>query len=126
MAAIFELSGSNNERELVVGYKDFISEPCSAENTRRRGGYTTLGTVVIKVWNLESKNVVMDLKVDLKQESEMAAEDTTQATKNKSDNQLNYLLNYFLPNHLVELVEQLILSDLVTYIHVGGNGFGLK
>ncbi|CAI9754558.1 unnamed protein product [Fraxinus pennsylvanica] len=37
----------------------------------------------IKIWDLESKSVVMDLKVDLKLESEMGSEDTTQATKNK-------------------------------------------
>lgn len=37
----------------------------------------------IKIWDLESKTVVVDLKVDLKQESEMAAEETTQ-TSNKN------------------------------------------
>ncbi|CAI9771037.1 unnamed protein product [Fraxinus pennsylvanica] len=37
----------------------------------------------ITIWDLESKTVVVDLKVDLKQESEMAAEETTQ-TSNKN------------------------------------------
>ncbi|CAI9773711.1 unnamed protein product [Fraxinus pennsylvanica] len=37
----------------------------------------------IKIWDLESKTVVVDLKVDLKQESEMAAEESTQ-TSNKN------------------------------------------
>ncbi|PIN20611.1 hypothetical protein CDL12_06712 [Handroanthus impetiginosus] len=39
----------------------------------------------IKIWDLESKSVVVDLRVDLKQESEMAAEgaDQTAAGKNK-------------------------------------------
>lgn len=34
----------------------------------------------IKIWDLESKTIVVDLKVDLKQESEMAAEGTTTQT----------------------------------------------
>lgn len=40
----------------------------------------------IKIWDLESKSIVVDLRVDLKQESEMAAEGTTVQTtgaKNK-------------------------------------------
>ncbi|KZV21730.1 guanine nucleotide-binding protein subunit beta-like protein [Dorcoceras hygrometricum] len=39
----------------------------------------------IKIWDLESKSVVVDLRVDLKQESEMTAEgaDQTAACKNK-------------------------------------------
>ncbi|KAL3529205.1 hypothetical protein ACH5RR_008527 [Cinchona calisaya] len=40
----------------------------------------------IKIWDLESKSIVVDLRVDLKQESEMAAEGTTiqtTAAKNK-------------------------------------------
>nr|GMC47188.1 guanine nucleotide-binding protein subunit beta-like protein [Ipomoea batatas] len=36
----------------------------------------------IKIWDLESKTIVVDLKVDLKQESEMAAEGNT-SSKNK-------------------------------------------
>ncbi|XP_031105431.1 guanine nucleotide-binding protein subunit beta-like protein [Ipomoea triloba] len=37
----------------------------------------------IKIWDLESKSIVVDLRVDLKQESEMSAEGTTTAAKNK-------------------------------------------
>ncbi|KAG6403359.1 hypothetical protein SASPL_135576 [Salvia splendens] len=38
---------------------------------------------VIKIWDLESKSVVADLKVDLKHESELARDDVGQPCKNK-------------------------------------------
>ncbi|KAK6796768.1 hypothetical protein RDI58_004469 [Solanum bulbocastanum] len=36
----------------------------------------------IKIWDLESKSIVVDLRVDLKQESEMAANESGNAPKN--------------------------------------------